>query len=193
MIIFAIASLMASSTSGNIFISYGCLHRSQSSLLSRPSETFHTRQVSYPVLVTVYDMLECHDMDIFPLSVGNCEAGETSAGKRRELFKDVEEEGWCLFTIDVRNAYGSPFEVTLERVQNGQETCSECDICLTVSLYRRYPNIDELYRGPRRDDTVREFQKSTGQASSDPQQDGLASQKVPAFRRGHFSGHPHAV
>ena len=118
MVFFAIPLLTESSTSGSIFISYGCHNRSQSSL-SRPSETFHTRQVSYPVLVTVYHMLECHNMDIFPLSVGDYEAGKTPANKRRELFKDIEEEGWCLFSIDVRNAYGLPFEVTLERVQNG--------------------------------------------------------------------------
>ena len=100
-------------------------------------------------------------MDIFPLSVGDCDAGKTPASKRRELFKDVEEEGWCLFTIDVRNTYGLPFEVTLERVQDGQETFSECDVCLTVLLYRPYSNIDELHRGTRRDDTVRKFQNST--------------------------------
>lgn len=160
MVISAIPSLMANSTSGDIFISYGCLHRSRPNL-SRPSEMFYTRQVSYPVLVTVYHMLECHSMDIFPLSVGDYEAGKTPASKRRELFKDVEEEGWCLFTIDVRNTYGSPFEVTLERVQDGQETCSECDVCLTVLFYRRYSNIDELHHCPRRDVTVREFQNST--------------------------------
>ena len=131
MVILVIPSLIANSTSSNIFISYGCLYRSQSNL-SRPSESFYTRQVSYPVLVTVYHMLECHNMDIFPLSVGDYDAGKTPVSKRRELFKDVEEEGWCLFTIDARNAYGLPFEVTLERVQDGQETCSECDVCLTV-------------------------------------------------------------
>lgn len=39
--------------------------------------------------------------------------------------KDVDEVlltsplGWCLLSIDVRNTYGSPFDVTLERVQEG--------------------------------------------------------------------------
>ena len=108
---------MGRSTSGCIFISYGYLHRPQSNL-SGPSETFHTRQVSYPVLVTVYHMLECHNMDIFPLVVGDYGA-KTPANKRQALFNVVEEEGWCLFTIDVRNTYGLPFEVTLERAQKG--------------------------------------------------------------------------
>jgi hypothetical protein len=118
MVVFAIRSLMGRSTSGCIFISYGYIRRPQSNL-SRPSERFHTRQVSYPVLVTVYHMLECHNMDIFPLVVGDYEAKKTPANKRLALFNDVEEEGWCLFTIDVRNTYGLPFEVTLERAQKG--------------------------------------------------------------------------
>ncbi|KAI9466349.1 TRAPP II complex [Lactarius psammicola] len=101
-------------TSGGIYISYGYLHRRQSTL-SQPPETFHTRQLSYPVLVTVYHMLECHNMDIFPL------------GQGAVLFKDVEEEGWCLFSIDVRNTYGLPFEVTLDRVQkNAPPTSTSC-------------------------------------------------------------------
>lgn len=116
-VVFTIRSLMGRSTNGCVFISYGYLHRPQSNL-SRPSEIFHTRQVSYPVLVTVYHMLECHNMDIFPLVVGDYEARKTPANKRQALFNDVEE-GWCLFTIDVRNTYGLPFEVTLERTQKG--------------------------------------------------------------------------
>jgi hypothetical protein len=63
-------------------------------------------------------MLECYNMDIFPLTVGGYGAPGT-ANKWQALFDDVEEEGWCLFSIDVRNTYGLPFEVTLERVQKG--------------------------------------------------------------------------
>jgi len=101
-------------------------------------------------------------MDIFPLGVGGYKGEKTLADKRQELFEDVEEEGWCLFSIDVRNTYGMPFEVTLERVQNGQEMCSECPICLTILFYRCYSSVDELYRCPRSYATVREFQNSTG-------------------------------
>lgn len=67
-------------------------------------------------------------MDIFPLRVRDPKAEETPANKRQVLFKDVEGEGWCLFSIDVRNTYGSPFEVTLKRVQKGWQTCPGCDI-----------------------------------------------------------------
>ena len=160
MVFFILPLLMRSSTSGCIFISYGYLHRAQSNL-SRPSETFHTRQISYPVLVTVYHMLECYNMDIFPLGVRDYKGEKTSANKRQELFKDVEEEGWCLFSIDVRNTYGTPFEVTLERVQNGQKMCLESSICLTILFYRYYFSVDELYRRPRSYATVRKFQNST--------------------------------
>ncbi|KAH9180692.1 TRAPP II complex [Lactarius sanguifluus] len=125
-------------TSGGIYISYGYLHRPQTTL-SQPQETFHTRQLSYPVLVTVYHMLECHNMDVFPLDQGGCE--ETSEDGRAVLFKDVEEEGWCLFSIDVRNTYGLPFEVTLDRVQKSEKT--------------RTPDIDYLYRSAGSYDTVR--------------------------------------
>lgn len=73
-------------------------------------------------------------MDIFPLSVGDREAENAPKNKRQELFKDVEEDGWCLFSIDVRNTYGLPFEVTLERVQKGWEMFSACIPCLTGCL-----------------------------------------------------------
>jgi trafficking protein particle complex subunit 9 len=124
--------LMVCSTSGGILISYGYIHRRQS-IHSQPSEMFHTRQISYPVLVTVYHMLECYNMDILPLSVRDHEAKSAPRNKRQELLKGVEEDGWCLFSIDVRNTYGLPFEVTLERVQKGWEIFSACEPCLTVS------------------------------------------------------------
>lgn len=100
-------------------------------------------------------------MDIFPLGVGGYKGEEKSANKRQELFKDVEEEGWCLFSIDVRNTYGMPFEVTFERVQNGQKMCPGCGICLTNLFYRCCFSVDEPYRRPGGYATVRWFQNST--------------------------------
>ena len=63
-------------------------------------------------------------MDIFPLNQAGCEPDETPQDRRAVLFKDVEEEGWCLFSIDVRNTYGLPFEVSLDRTQQSEETLS---------------------------------------------------------------------
>jgi hypothetical protein len=105
-------------------------------------------------------MLECYNMDVIPLRVGGHKGEETSANKRHELFRDVEEEGWCLFSIDVRNTYGMPFEVTLERVQNGQKPCSECGISLTILFYRCYFSVDELCHRARSHAAVRKFRNS---------------------------------
>lgn len=42
-------------------------------------------------------------------------------GWKRTLEGVGDEDGeWCLFTADVRNTYGIPFEVTFERDQEGQ-------------------------------------------------------------------------
>jgi hypothetical protein len=32
-----------------------------------------------------------------------------------------EDQGWCLFSIEVRNTYGLPFEVIFERIDEGTE------------------------------------------------------------------------
>jgi trafficking protein particle complex subunit 9 len=69
-------------------------------------------------------MLECHGMDIIPWS-GFIEPGddtnEDSANPARRLL--LESRGgpdWVIFAIDVRNMYGSPFNVTFTRNQPGQ-------------------------------------------------------------------------
>jgi len=36
-------------------------------------------------------------------------------------YLDVDDgTSWCLFSLDVRNTYGSPFEITFEREQAGR-------------------------------------------------------------------------
>ena len=78
-------------------------------------------------------------MDIFPLSQGGGEADETSDDRRAVLFKDVEEEGWCLFSIDVRNTYGLPFEVSLDRVQQSEETFSSVKALFYGFYFQAHP------------------------------------------------------
>ncbi|KAK7054867.1 hypothetical protein VNI00_003330 [Paramarasmius palmivorus] len=100
-------------TEGTIHASYSYVHR------NKPGEdspdVFHTRQLSFPLMVTVYHMLECHGMDIlpcpgyFPNRLDKEEPGIT------EIIDD--SLSWCLFAVDVRNAYGTPFEVYVERTQ----------------------------------------------------------------------------
>jgi hypothetical protein len=56
-----------------------------------------------------FDGVESHDSD---------EEEETNRS-RRSLLNVGDEAGWCLFSIDARNTYGLPFEVTFERDQEG--------------------------------------------------------------------------
>ncbi|EJU05644.1 hypothetical protein DACRYDRAFT_113706 [Dacryopinax primogenitus] len=101
-------------TSGTVQISYGCLP-------DEPAERaqFYTRQILYPVLVTVYHNLECQSMDVmrFSPTAYSLKDNLEKQDIRRTLL-DVPKDGdWCLFTVDVRNMFGIPFEVTLERTQ----------------------------------------------------------------------------
>ena len=117
---------MCCSASGVIHVSYAYVKRPQDSL-QEPPEVFHTRQLSYPVLVTVYHMLECHAMDILPYSGATTvmppsahNDEPTEARERRSLLHVGDIADWCIFSIEVRNTYGLPFEVTFERTQEGE-------------------------------------------------------------------------
>lgn len=108
-------------------VSYSYIHRRRATL-QEPQEVFHTRQLSYPVLVTVYHMLECHSMDILPYSIDTVapilelDQHEPQSVRTRKTLLNVEDVAdWCIFSIEVRNTYGVPFEVTFERTQPG--TC----------------------------------------------------------------------
>ncbi|KAI0375001.1 hypothetical protein BV20DRAFT_1041173 [Pilatotrama ljubarskyi] len=113
-------------TSGAINVSYAFVHRPQATL-QEPPEVFYTRQLSYPVLVTVYHMLECHAMDILSYSGAtttmspDVDADESSpeSKARKALLHVGDIADWCIFSIEVRNTYGLPFEVTFERNQEG--------------------------------------------------------------------------
>jgi hypothetical protein len=71
-------------------------------------------------MVTVYHMLECHGMDILPFSRHSSELDDQTARTWRDELNVNDEAGWCLFSIEVRNTYGLPFDVTFERVQEGR-------------------------------------------------------------------------
>ena len=65
-------------------------------------------------------MLECYDMDILSYSGPNA-YGRVGMGCPESALGESEDYDWCLFSIEVRNAYGLPFEVTFERMEKGQE------------------------------------------------------------------------
>lgn len=73
-------------------------------------------------MVTVYHMLECHALDILPFphhASGADNAIDERVRARRGSLYVNDEASWCLFSIEVRNTYGSPFDVTFERAQKG--------------------------------------------------------------------------
>jgi trafficking protein particle complex subunit 9 len=67
-------------------------------------------------------MLECHGMDVLPFDGAESydSEEEETTHTRRSLLSIGDDAGWCLFSIDVRNMYGLPFEVTFERDQEGE-------------------------------------------------------------------------
>ncbi|KAF8921247.1 TRAPP II complex [Mucidula mucida] len=96
-------------TNGTIYATYACVDRG----LEVTPDVFHTRQLSYPLMVTVYRMLECQSMDIHPYPSNA--VGSPSIHDHAD---------WCLFSVEVRNSYGAPFEVTIERTQEGEPPAS---------------------------------------------------------------------
>ncbi|KAL1721168.1 TRAPP II complex [Schizophyllum commune] len=83
-------------------------------------DVFHTRQLSYPVLVTVYQMLQVSAMDVLPFPAYVPPPGAYGRQARANVVIDDESgDGWCLFSVEVRNSYGQPFEVYFDRVQEG--------------------------------------------------------------------------
>lgn len=63
--------------------------------------------------VTVYRMLECHEMNLMPLDTFSDINDDI-------LWGDGDLHEWCLFSIEVRNMYGLPFEVAFDRSQQGK-------------------------------------------------------------------------
>jgi len=56
-------------------------------------------------------------MDILSYSGINDRVG---AGVPDPFLGESEDHNWCLFSIEVRNTYGLPFEVTFDRVDKGR-------------------------------------------------------------------------
>lgn len=121
-------SLANESTDGSIQIDYGCLRRDAS---GQPATTFHTRQITFPVLFTVYHTLEPHALDLVRLLPGYT-ASETTLKAQNasaagsplaiDSLQRCSDGKHCLLGLSVRNVYGVPFEVSIARpATNGQE------------------------------------------------------------------------
>lgn len=110
---------------GTVHIAYSQVNREHEEQVPA-SEVFYTRQLSYPVTVTVYHMLECHDLRLMPMvDVNYDDIGSRASNSVIHLLPEVDDPAeWCLFAIDVRNTYGLPFEVTFEREQAGTQNAA---------------------------------------------------------------------
>ncbi|OCB84083.1 hypothetical protein A7U60_g8755 [Sanghuangporus baumii] len=100
----------AGCTDGTMFISYSYARRERDSS-SPPPSTFFTRQLLFPVLVTVYQMLECSGMNILPISA--LATVKDGHNEWNNLLAGVDDSGWSVLTLDVQNIYGLAFEVIL--------------------------------------------------------------------------------
>ncbi|KLO10669.1 Trs120-domain-containing protein [Schizopora paradoxa] len=95
-----------------------------------PPSAFYVRQLPLPLLISVYEMLECHGMDVLPVSslvVEDIEdnVGDSAhGGEWRSLLARHDKSEWCILALDVRNTYGLAFEVRL--------TCDEVTTCRVV-------------------------------------------------------------
>ncbi|KAG1756741.1 TRAPP II complex [Suillus paluster] len=109
---------------GTIHISYSQVNREHEEQ-APAAEVFYTRQLSYPVTVTVYHMLECHDLSLVPMVDVDYDIGHRASNSMTQILPEVDDPAeWCLFAVDVRNTYGLPFEVTFEREQAGTESAA---------------------------------------------------------------------
>ena len=131
------------STNGVIHISYAHIETAN----SEASNVFYMRQVSYPLMVTVYHMLECSSMDIlaFPSYSHSQHRGNKETAQVKYLNID-EEGGWCLFSIEVRNSYGSPFDVTLVRTQRGKHQAKWSNYVNDTSFRRIFRLLYDNHR-----------------------------------------------
>lgn len=160
--------------SGTVQIAYAHIEESDT------SDFFYTRQILYPVLVTVNQTLECSSMDIFPFSPIAVLSSEDyeydSEEKSRRNLLEVDSDGdWCLFTVDVKNSYTLPFEVHFDRRQEGTEpvSCSRLvppgSTCrITLPLRRISLSPEEITR-PIPALTDRQFVVSKAEPSSGDQ------------------------
>jgi hypothetical protein len=102
------------------------------------AKTFHTRQLAFPVLFTVYHTLECYSVDLASIrpseshkkatekiakdGIPRSRSGTFAASADDELRSALaqSDERNVLFCMNVRNQYSVPFEVALATKQQGE-------------------------------------------------------------------------
>jgi hypothetical protein len=124
------------STDGSIKVDYGYTNRPDGA-----SKSFHTRQITFPILFTVYHTFEPHSLDLVRFRPSSTTKADKESTKDASLtippplrrpsysstaddslqkrLKDEADDEHCLASLSVRNVYGVPFEVRLERTGAG--------------------------------------------------------------------------
>lgn len=104
-------------TGGAVHVLYAHVHRQGKDQTDAIQHAFYARELTYPLTVTVYQMFECYDMTIMPV-----DAIDSLCSRASMPIIGVDDfHKWCLFSIEVRNTYGLPFEVAFTRSQDGIE------------------------------------------------------------------------
>lgn len=111
-------------TSGAIHVLYAHAHRQGKGQTDAIQQAFYARELTYPLTVTVYQMLECYDMSIMPVDAIDSLPSRTNV----PTVGADDFHHWCLFSIEVRNTYGLPFEVMFTRSQDGLEDETDSSI-----------------------------------------------------------------
>lgn len=103
------------SSSGSVHISYAYARRAKEA----SADVFHTRQIVYPIEITVYETLVARSMDIIPCWINEHQDDtETDDSVKKSILQATNPDEWCLFNVDVCNRYTVPFEVIFERCQD---------------------------------------------------------------------------
>lgn len=118
------------SINGLIQISYA---NTQSNNEENP-DTIYGRQLVYPVLITVYQMLECQALNISSLTSINTQ-GDLNGSSWGKTLQGTTTEEWCLLSVHVLNSYNLPFEVTLS-YKTGMITKLVTGVILTLHRCR---------------------------------------------------------
>jgi hypothetical protein len=118
-------------THGTIQADYSHLGRARSEVATR----FYTRQVLYPVTVTVNASIELARVDFVPFSTDFVlsSPSPSSAAPFKQLFDrlgpDAKQAEYCLMLLDLRNAWPQPLRVRLALTDDeGAESFSAEDI-----------------------------------------------------------------
>ncbi|KAF8312015.1 hypothetical protein DL93DRAFT_2115414, partial [Clavulina sp. PMI_390] len=139
---------------GTVQISYSYVDRPKPSITdaesdadstplpSSSSDTFHARQILYPVNITVYHTLEFSNLDVIPLYAATHSSHLPGHGLTSSLL-DIptsERDHYCLVSVDVTNLYGLPFDVTLERKQEDLPAASITRVVAPGCTSKLLPN-----------------------------------------------------